>query len=117
MNLTDKARSTVKTDESKYQVRSSETYFFEIFNKNKKKCPMLIPDSIFLTGGTFTSWYFTSKKNGAILKKKSDKLNALEVFKTLYRESPIATDEDFDDKEINRYLRKDDSDEEIEIQK
>jgi hypothetical protein len=56
--------------------KDSETYFFEIFNKHKKKCPILIPDTIFASGGTVSAWYFTSKKHGAILKKKFDKLNA-----------------------------------------
>ena len=65
----------------------------------------MIPDTIFVGGGTFLSWYFTSKKNGAILKKNSHKLNATEVFKTLYRQSPMSLEDDFNDKKINEYLK------------
>jgi hypothetical protein len=67
-----------------------------------------------VNGGSITSWYFTSRKNGAILKKKFDKLTVIDCFKTLYRESPIALEEDFNDKKINSYLKKDESDEEEE---
>lgn len=42
-----------------------------------------------------------------ILKKKSHKLNSQEVFKALYRQSSISVAEDFNDKEINEYLMKD----------
>eukprot|EP00347_Sterkiella_histriomuscorum_P002921 403366282 len=98
-----------KIDETKFLKKSSETYFFEIFNKLKKKCPVLIPDTIFVGGGTFISWYFTSNKNGAILKRKSHKLNPVEVFKNYYRQSPISVDEDFNDRKVNQYLKNEQS--------
>ncbi|CDW78909.1 UNKNOWN [Stylonychia lemnae] len=101
-----------KMDESRFLRKSSDTYFFEIFNKLKKKCAILVPDTIFVGGGTFLSWYFTSKKNGAILKKNSHKLNAAEVFKNLYRQSSLSQEEDFNDKKITEYLKNDDSSDE-----
>ena len=51
-----------KVDESKFLKRTSDHYFFELFNKIEKKCPLKIPDTIFIGGTTVTNWYFTSSK-------------------------------------------------------
>ena len=104
-------QNKTRVDESQFLCRHSEQQFFEIFNKLKKKCPILIPDTLFVAGGTISTWYFTSKQNGAVLKKKFTKLNALEAFKTIYRQSPISTEEDFNEKKINDYLKNSDSSE------
>ena len=73
-------------NETQWLKKTSEQFFFEVFNKLHKKCPVLIPDTVFVAGGAISHWYFSSKKNGgAILKKRSQKLHPIEVFKTLYR--------------------------------
>lgn len=87
--------------------KDSETYFFEIFNKQNFKCSMLIPDTAFVSGGLIASWYFTSKKENQILRKRQP--NSVELFKTLYRQSSLSTQEDFDEKKLNEYLKKEES--------
>ncbi|CDW76483.1 UNKNOWN [Stylonychia lemnae] len=78
-----------KPHENQYSKKTSETYFYEIFNKQEKKCPLKIPDTIFVSGNAIISWYFSSIQNGAILRKKNNKLNQTDVFTSLYEKSPL----------------------------
>ena len=87
---------------SKYHVKTSNTYFFEIFKKADRKCPILIPHTIIVEGGSVSQWYFTSIKTGVVLQKNFNHRSPTEVFNTILKESPLSTlkEKDLDDSEI-----------------
>ena len=72
--------------------KTSTLDFFEIFNKLKRKCAVLIPNTIIVNGGSVLAWYFTSKKEGVVLKKRFEKLNAFDVFKSFLLDIPAAAE-------------------------
>lgn len=49
-----------KLDQNYIKIHS-DSYFFEIFDKKKKKCEIIIPDTLILERKTIKSWYFNSK--------------------------------------------------------
>ena len=50
-------------------VKRSTTFFFEIFNKQDFKCPILVPPTVLVLNGVIVNWYFTSQKTGVVIKK------------------------------------------------
>lgn len=63
----------------KYYAKNSATYFYEIFNKQESKCPILIPHTVIVSNGVISSWYFTNKK-GVVCKKNSVNRNIMEIY-------------------------------------
>lgn len=59
----------------------SISYFFEMFDKKKKKCDINIPDTLILERKTIKSWYFNPSRQTTVLKKNSDKLNVVFIAK------------------------------------
>jgi len=75
----------------------------------------LVPDTVFISGGVLSNWYFTSKKQNLVLRKKQHRLSTFELFKALYRQSSASAQEDFDDRKINEYLKKEESSDEENV--
>ena len=90
---------------SKYLVKTSNTYFFEIFKKSDRKCPILVPHTIIVEGGSVRQWYFTSVKTGVVLQKNFNHRSPTEVFNAILKESPLSTlkEKDLDESDAGGY--------------
>lgn len=48
---------------------------------------MLVPDTILMSSGVISNWYFTSKQSGEVLRKRPERLQLLEAAVTLIKQA------------------------------
>lgn len=78
-----------------------------------KKCKVLIPDTILMSSGVISNWYFSSSKSGEVLRKRPEKLQLLEAAVTLIKQAVTMALANGGVKAVSHYWKQEQNQEEV----